>query len=132
MTTAARLVEGGVRFSSLQSRDFRLILVGQAVSLTGSQMQQVAVVWQLYLLTGSPLALGMLGAFRVVPIIVFALGGGVFADALDRRRLMIVTQTVLAMVSVAFAALAYANRTTPAAIYALAFVAGAATAFDNP
>jgi MFS family permease len=120
------------RFIALRSRDFRLLLAGQAISLTGSQMQQVAVVWQLYLLTGSPLALGMLGFFRVVPIVVFALGGGVVADALDRRRLMIVTQTVLAMVSVAFAALAHANRTTPAAIYALAFMAGAATAFDNP
>src|SRR5919201_286333 len=122
----------GVRFSALRSRDFRLLLAGQAVSLTGSQMQQVAVVWQLYLLSGSPLALGMLGLFRIVPILVFALGGGVVADALDRRRLMLVTQTVLALVSVFLAALAHTGRTTPAAIYALAFVAGAATAFDNP
>src|SRR5882672_1242834 len=120
------------RFIALRSRDFRLLLAGQAVSLTGSQMQQVAVVWQLYLLSGSPLALGMLGFFRIVPIIVFALGGGVVADALDRRRLMLFTQTALAMVSVALAVLAHAQRTTPAAIYALAFVAGAATAFDNP
>jgi len=74
----------------------------------------------------------MLGFFRIVPIIVFALGGGVVADALDRRRLMLFTQTALAMVSVALAVLAHAQRTTPAAIYALAFVAGAATAFDNP
>jgi MFS family permease len=122
----------GGRFSALRSRDFRLLLAGQAISLTGSQMQQVAVVWQLYLLSGSPLALGMLGLFRIVPILVFALGGGVVADALDRRRLMLVTQTALALVSVALAVLAHAQRTTPAAIYALAFVAGAATAFDNP
>jgi MFS family permease len=120
------------RFIALRSRDFRLLLAGQAVSLTGSQMQQVAVVWQLYLLSGSPLALGMLGAFRIVPIIVFALGGGVVADALDRRRLMVVTQSVLALVSVALAVLAHTGRTTPAVIYGLAFVAGAATAFDNP
>src|SRR6266478_5163574 len=69
------------RFIALRSRDFRLLLAGQAISLTGSQMQQVAVVWQLYLLSGSPLALGMLGFFRIVPIIVFALGGGVVAGA---------------------------------------------------
>jgi len=117
---------------ALRSRDFRLLLGGQAVSLTGSQMQQVAVVWQLYLLTRSPLALGMLGFFRIAPIAVFALGGGVLADALDRRRLMLVTQTLLALVSVAFAILSHTQRTTPAAIYALSFVAGAATAFDNP
>ena len=98
---------------ALRSRDFRLLLGGQAVSLTGSQMQQVAVVWQLYLLTRSPLALGMLGFFRIAPIAVFALGGGVLADALDRRRLMLVTQTLLALVSVAFAILSHTQRTTP-------------------
>ena len=91
------------RFIALRSRDFRLLLAGQAISLTGSQMQQVAVVWQLYQLTRSPLSLGMLGLFRIVPILVFALGGGVVADALDRRRLMLATQTVLALVSVALA-----------------------------
>src|SRR5467141_3251181 len=107
------------RFIALRSRDFRLLLAGQAISLTGSQMQQVAVVWQLYLLSGSPLALGMLGFFRIVPIIVFALGGGVVADALDRRRLMLFTQTALAMVSVALAVLAHAQRTRPTAIYVL-------------
>ena len=123
---------GGGRLVALRSRDFRLLLAGQVVSLTGTQMQQVAVVWQLYLLTSSPLALGMLGFFRVAPIVVFALGGGVLADAFDRRKLMFVTQTALALVSVALAVLSHAHRTTPAAIYGLAFVAGAATAFDNP
>src|SRR3954447_2258133 len=99
------------RLVALRSRDFRLLLAGQAVSLTGTQMQQVAVVWQLYLLTESPLALGMLGAFRVIPIVVFALGGGVVADALDRRRLMMATQSVLALVSVALAVLSHTHRT---------------------
>src|SRR5919204_2608797 len=122
----------GGRFSALRSRDFQLLLAGQAISLTGSQMQQVAVVWQLYLLSGSPLALGMLGLFRVVPILVFALGGGVMADALDRRRLMLVTQTAMALVSVALAVLAHAQRTTTAAIYLLAFVAGAPPPLGQP
>src|SRR5437899_1418545 len=82
-----------VRFPSLQSRDFRLLLAGQAVSLSGSNMQQVAVVWQLYLLTGSPLSLGLLGLFRVTPILLLAIGGGVAADALDRRMLMFAHNT---------------------------------------
>src|SRR5439155_3244549 len=120
------------RLVALKSRDFRLLLGGQLVSLTGTQMQQVAVVWQLYLLSGSPLALGMLGFFRVIPIVLFALGGGVLADALDRRKLMLATQSALAAVSVVLAVLSHAQKTSPAAIYALAFVAGAATAFDNP
>jgi hypothetical protein len=109
------------RFSALRSHYFRLLLAEQAVSLTGSQMQQVAVVWQLYLLTGSPLSLGMLGLFRIVPIVTFALGGGVVADAVDRRRLMLGSQTALALVSAAFAVLAHTGRTTPGAIYALTF-----------
>ena len=83
-----------MRFSSLRSRDFRLLIAGQAVSLTGSSMQQVAVVWQLYLLTGSPLSLGMLGLFRVTPILLLALGGGV-ASAFDPpARQALVTQLV--------------------------------------
>src|ERR1700704_2058268 len=81
-----------MRFVALKSRDFRLLLAGQAVSLSGTQMQQVAVVWQLYLLTGSPLSLGMLGLFRVTPILLLALGGGVAADALDRRKLLLASQ----------------------------------------
>jgi len=131
LDTPGALPAGG-RLSALRSRDFRLLLAGQLVSLTGTQMQQVAVVWQLYLLSGSPLALGMLGLFRVVPIVVFALGGGVLADAFDRRKLMLITQSTLALVSVTLAVLAHAQKTTPAAIYGLAFVAGAATAFDSP
>jgi len=122
----------GGRFAALRSRDFRLLLAGQAVSLTGSQMQQVAVVWQLYLLTHSPFALGALAFFRVTSILALALGGGVVADALDRRRLMLASQTALALVSACLAVLAYLGRTTPAAIYALAALAGAATAFDSP
>src|SRR6185503_12756475 len=104
--------------------DFRLLLAGQLVSLTGTQMQQVAVVWQLYLVSRSPLALGMLGFFRVAPIVLLGLGGGVLADAIDRRKLMLITQSALALVSVTLAVLAHTNRTTPAAIYTLAFIAG--------
>jgi len=132
VTGAAPSAAASGRLVALRSRDFRLLLAGQVVSLTGTQMQQVAVVWQLYLLTGSPLALGMLGLFRVAPIVLFALGGGVLADAFDRRKLMLLTQSALALVSVTLAVLAHAQKTTPAAIYALAFVAGAATAFDSP
>jgi MFS family permease len=120
------------RFAALRSRDYRLLLGGQAISLTGSQMQQVAIVWQLYLLTRSPLALGILGFFRILPIATLALGGGVFADAFDRRRVMLVTQSVLAIVSLTLAWLSYSGRTTADAIYGLAMLAGAATAFDNP
>jgi MFS family permease len=117
---------------ALRSRDFRNLLFGQLVSTTGTQMQQVAVVWQLYLFTRSPLALGVLGFFRIAPVIAFALGGGVVADALDRRRLMLVTQTVLAAVSATLAVTTHLGLASPPLLYGLVALAATAIAFDNP
>src|SRR5437764_10564103 len=81
-------------FSALHYRDFRLLWIGQLVSITGSQMQLVAINWHVYLLTRSPLALGAVGLVRVVPIVLCSLVGGVVADAFDRRRLLVITQAV--------------------------------------
>lgn len=120
------------RFEALRSRDFRLLCAGQAISLTGSQMQQVAVVWQLYLVTHDPLALGALGLFRVIPVILFALGGGVIADALDRRKLMLGAQLALAMGSVALALATHLHHVSAPLIYAVAAFSGAAIAFEIP
>src|SRR4051812_14505288 len=82
-------------FAALRHRDFRLLWVGQLVSGAGTQMQFAAINWHVYLLTKSALALGTVGLVRVVPIILCSLVGGVVADALDRKRLMVVTQTVM-------------------------------------
>jgi MFS family permease len=117
---------------ALRARDFRLLLLGQGVSLTGTQMQLVAVSWQLYLLTHSPLSLGLLGLFRVVPVIVLALSGGVVADAVDRRRLMLATQGALAAASLALLLATHLGHVSPTVIYACTFTAGAALAFDGP
>ncbi|HSN91620.1 MAG TPA: MFS transporter [Anaeromyxobacteraceae bacterium] len=117
---------------ALRSRDFRNLLFGQLVSTTGTQMQHVAIVWQLYLFTRSPLALGLLGFFRIAPVIAFALGGGVLADAFDRRRLMLVTQSVLAAVSATLALATHLGLASPTLLYALVAVAATAIAFDNP
>src|SRR2546430_16693300 len=86
-------------FSSLRHRDFRLLWMGQIVSVTGSQMQLAAINWHIYLLTHSALALGLVGACRAVPIILCSLMGGVVADVVDRRRLMVVTQTIMLLCS---------------------------------
>lgn len=66
-------------FSALRHRDFRLLWMGQIVSVTGSQMQSVAINWHFYLLTKSALALGLVGLFRGVPIVLCSLAGGVVA-----------------------------------------------------
>ncbi len=120
------------RFPALRHRDLAWLLGGQLVSLTGSQMQQVAVVWQLYLFTHSPFALGLMALFRVVPVLLFALGGGVAADALDRRRLMMATQTTLALISLGLAVTSGLGVAGAWTLYAAAALSGIATAFDGP
>src|SRR5881394_1028858 len=82
-------------FNALRHRDFRLLWLGQIVSVTGSQMQSVAINWHVYLLTKSALALGLVGLFKGAPIILCSLIGGVVADVADRRRLMMMTQSVM-------------------------------------
>ena len=76
---------------------------GQVVSVIGSQMQSAAINWHIYLLTGSPLALGIVGACRAIPIILCSLAGGVVADVVDRRRLMMATQSVMLLCSATLA-----------------------------
>lgn len=118
--------------AALRHRDFAIFWAAHVVSRMGTQMRDVALSWHIYLLTKSPLALGLLGAARVVPILVLALAGGVAADAFDRRRLMIVTQSVLTVTAAMMALLTAAGITTIGALYALVGLAGAAAAFDNP
>lgn len=119
-------------FAALRHRDFRLLWLGQIVSVTGSQMQLTALHWHIWLLSKSALALGMLGLFRGAPIILCSLMGGVFADAVDRKRLMIIMQTVMLTCAtcLTFATLGGLKHIWP--IYLLTAVASAATAFDTP
>ncbi|HET8648201.1 MAG TPA: MFS transporter [Vicinamibacteria bacterium] len=116
----------------LRHRDFRLLWGSQLVSLTGTQMQVVALNWHVYLLTHSPLALGMVGLSRVVPTIVFSLWGGIVADRRDRRRVMFLAQSAMALFSVALAVLTVQGRASLAVLYGLNAATAAASAFDNP
>lgn len=119
-------------FGSLRHRDFRLLWLGQIVSVTGSQMQLAAINWHIYLLTRSALALGLVGACRAVPIILCSLAGGVVADVVDRRRLMMITQSVMLTCSAALALITFAGLTRPWPIFLLTAIASAAWAFDTP
>jgi MFS family permease len=119
-------------FAALKHRDFRLMWGGQIVSITGSQMQFVAINWHVYLLTKSAIALGMVGLARVVPIILCSLVGGVAADAADRKRLMIVTQSVMLLSAAALAWVTAEGLRAVWPIYLLTAISSAASAFDNP
>jgi MFS family permease len=95
-------------------------------------MQFVAINWHVYLLTKSALALGLVGLFRGVPVILCSLAGGVVADAIDRKRLMIVTQTVMLASAALLTAGTLAGFESVWPIYLLSAIASAATAFDIP
>jgi MFS family permease len=119
-------------FAALRHRDYRLLWLGQIVSVTGSQMQSVAIHWHVYLLTKSAFALGMVGFFRGVPIILCSLVGGVVADAVDRRKLMMVTQSVMLISSASLMLFTLAGLESVWPIYLFTGIASAATAFDIP
>ncbi|MCB0155762.1 MAG: MFS transporter, partial [Anaerolineae bacterium] len=137
------------RLVALQHRDFRLLWLGQVISITGSQMQIVAVDWHIFqLLRGQSytvsvggweiplqaeaLGLGALGLVRILPILVFGLLGGMLADARDRRKLMIWTQVAAALFALTLAGITFAGYESVAAIYLLTAATAAAAAFDNP
>ena len=115
-----------------RDRDFRYLWMGQVVSGLGRQVTSIVLPYQLYVLTGTPLAIGALALVQVVPIMAFSLGGGVVADAVDRRRLLLLTQAGLAAASAALAGLAMMSAPPVLAIYAVAFVAAGLGAMDQP
>jgi MFS family permease len=95
-------------------------------------MQFVAINWHIYLLTKSAFALGLVGLFRGVPIIVCSLAGGVVADAFDRKRAMVVTQTVMLLTAALLTAATLSGLESVWPIYLLSALSAAAQAFDTP
>ena len=113
-------------------RDFRLLWAGQAISTAGRMITAIVLPYQVYVLTGDVLAVGVLSLVQLVPILVFTLGGGAVADAVDRRRLLVVTQVGLAGATLGLALLAMLPEPPLAGIYALAFVAAGLGSVDQP
>ena len=128
-------MDTGLVFPALRHRNFRLLWGGLLVSFSGSYMQTAAILWHVSLLAPDErraLALGLVGLVRIGPIIVFSLISGVAADALDRRKLMLVTQSVMAVLAAILAVLTFRGQATIGSIYLLAAVSSAAGAFDLP
>lgn len=122
-------------FVALQHRNFRLIWIGLFFSFTGSTMQNAALLWQVSLLVPPDqkgLALGLVGLVRVVPIVVFSMLGGVVADAWNRRRLMLFTQTGSALVALSLAYTTFRGLSSVWPVYVLAALSSAVAAFDLP
>ena len=119
-------------FAALQHRDFRLLWLGLLVSISGSQMQTAAIHWHIWMLTHSAFALGMIGLARLLPIVVLSLVGGVVADTRDRRSVLLLTQTAMALVAATLGLLTHLGLDRPWAIYGLTALSAAGVAFDNP
>jgi MFS family permease len=130
MNTVAK--KNSERFSALKYKDFRLLWFGQLVSSAGSQMQLVAVNWQIYILTGSALALGLIGLARVIPIIIFSLIGGSIADVFNRKKVLLASQIFLAIFSGILAITTFTHTASPLIIYLLTIVAAVAISFNTP
>src|SRR5215475_5149658 len=118
--------------SPFRSRDFSLLWLGSFVSQAGSQMHVVAVSWQVYELTKNPLALGAIGVARLLPLVLLALGSGVLADALDRRKLMLFSQVAMMLCSAALAFASTAGIVTVWWIYIVTALSSAAGTLGMP
>jgi MFS family permease len=135
MTTTTPSSESPTRqspFVALRHRDFRLLWFGQLVSQAGTQMTIVAMSWQLYELTNDPFALGLIGLFRIIPLLIFSLGSGVLADAFDRRKLMLFSQTTAMLMAMVLAVTTYFGLASAALIYAVILLSSTANTFDLP
>jgi MFS family permease len=111
---------------------YRMLWAGQAVNGIGTQITRIALPYQVYVLTGSTLAIAALTACQLVPLLLFSLGAGSVADAVDRRRLLAVTQIGMAACSAVLVLLALHGSPPVLAIYAVAFAAWSFSAFDQP
>src|SRR5688572_17282879 len=96
-------------YAALRVRNVRLYLAGNFLGTMGQQMQELAIGWELYERTHSPLALGFVGLTLVVPVIVLALPAGRFVDHRDRRKVLLATQAAYVLTSVGLALLTLAQ-----------------------
>jgi MFS family permease len=113
-------------------RNFRLFLVGHLISSTGTWMQQVGQDWLVLRLTNAPLPLGITLALQFTPMLAFGAWAGLAADRLDKRRLLLVTQTSMAVLALVLGVLTATGAVRLWMVYALALLLGCATAFDMP
>jgi len=119
-------------FRSLRHRDYALFWTGNFLSNIGTWMQNLALGWQILLMTNSPFLLGLNGFLGTVPSLVFSLPGGAIADRLSRRRLMLVTQTAMAALALVLGVLTSFHVVRINEILAISFLTGLASALNSP
>ncbi|MCC3770486.1 MFS transporter, partial [Streptomyces sp. UNOC14_S4] len=123
--------KGGM-FSSLRNRNYRLFAAGQVVSNIGTWMQRIAQDWLVLSLTGSSAAVGITTALQFLPMLLLGLYGGVIADRCPKRKLILLTQTVMGLTGLALAVLTLSGHVQVWHVYVTAFAVGLVTVVDNP
>jgi MFS family permease len=119
-------------FRSLYHRDFSIFWAGNFLSNIGTWMQYVALGWVILIISNSPFLLGLNGFLAQVPSLVFALPGGTIADRLNRRKLMLITQTSMMLLALLLAILTSIRQITITEILAISFLTGVASALNYP
>jgi len=122
----------GRTFRALRHRNYRIFLAGQAVSLIGTWMQNLAQSWLVYRLTGSELLVSLVGFFSHLPVLVVGPLAGMTADRLSRYRIVLAAQITFLAQALVLAFLTITERVTPGLVFALAAVWGVVHAFDVP
>jgi predicted MFS family arabinose efflux permease len=121
-----------VAFPALAHRDFRLFWASQCVSLVGTWMQSLGQAWLVLQLTASPFKLGVISALQFLPLLCFAVLGGAISDRLPKRRLIVATQTALALQALALAVLTWTGRVQYWHVAVLALLFGTINTLDLP
>jgi len=116
----------------LAERNFGLFWSSLLISAIGNQISSVTIAWQIYVITNSPFQLGLTGLFRALPIIIFSLTGGVLADRMNRRKLLIVTQGGAMILALLLGLLTTSGLVRIWHIYLITFLTGAMSTFDQP
>ena len=117
---------------ALQSRNYRLFFGGQGISLMGTWMQQTAMSWLVYRITGSAMILGAIGFSTQIPMLFFSPIAGVYADRMDRYRLVIATQSCAMLQAFALAFLTLSGLIHVWHLFILSFLLGIINSFDMP
>ncbi|NTU46536.1 MFS transporter [Candidatus Roizmanbacteria bacterium] len=126
------MLKNSERFVALSYRDFRILWAANFLSMVGSQMQVVGQSWQMYLITHSPVALGLVGLCATLPMILFSVLSGSCSDRFDRKKILLITQGLLAILAFAFAIATQLHLVTPWIIYTATALSASGFAFVTP
>ena len=118
--------------AAFRYRNYRLFWFGQLVSVTGTWMQSLAQAWLVLTLTSSALLLGLVSVFQFAPVLLIGLFAGVLVDRVNKRNLLVVTQSLSGVLAGLLAFLTWTGRIELWMVYAIAFCLGVVNAFDMP